>query len=111
MVGCGVITPSDWLVARLADAPEGLRAGLDRYLTIGRADADRQPVPDPDRLTRAALDALERAVAGPAERPGAGGVLVADALVTLALGAQAARDPAGLADFAALLRRDAAGGA
>jgi len=58
----------------------------------------------PSALAEAATAALEAAVAGPSGREAAADVLAADALVTLALQAQAEHDPAGLPAFAEALR-------
>lgn len=62
--------------------------------------------PMPDRLGAAARAALEAVLAHPGDRSVALDLLAADALVTLALKAQAASDPRHLAQFAGELLGD-----
>ena len=57
-----------------------------------------------EHLAQAASAALDAVLAHPGDRSVALDLLAADALVTLALKARAAEDPAGLARFAAQLR-------
>lgn len=65
--------------------------------------------PTPEALAAAGRGALEEVLGHPGDRTIALDLLAADALVTLALLAQAQRNPAGLARFAAeMLRADAA---
>ena len=56
-----------------------------------------------DSLAQAGSRALERALEQPNDRSAALDLLAADALVTLALLAQAEQEPAGLAGFAAAI--------
>ena len=55
----------------------------------------------PDALARAARQALEQVLTHPGDRSVALDLLAADALITLALLAQAERAPEGLGEFAA----------
>ncbi len=87
-----------WFDEQSADAPPALRERAARYLQ-SRSEAD--PVL---RLAAAADAALEVVLEHPGDRSVALDLLAADALVTLALQAKAARDPEGLATFAARLR-------
>lgn len=61
----------------------------------------------PESLARAGRRALERVVAHPGDRSVALDLLAADALITLALLAQAERAPERLGEFAAALVRAA----
>ncbi len=90
---------SDWLEAQCRDAPAALRERALSYLEPGSG-------PLPHRLCRAARSALEAVLARPGDRSVALDLLAADALVTLALKAQAAADPAGLERFAGELLGD-----
>jgi hypothetical protein len=97
------MTAADWLAASAEDAPLDLVARAAQWLTrvpaIGAAS---------DQLAEAGRAALEAATLAPAGRPAAADLLAADALVTLALEARAAEDPAGLGSFAARVRRSGA---
>lgn len=62
--------------------------------------------PLPERLGAAARAALDAVLARPGDRSVALDLLAADALVTLALKAQAARDPGQLEQFAGALLGD-----
>ena len=84
-----------WFREQSAGAPAALRARAEFYL-------QRQPDhPEPAAvLASAARDALAATLARPGSRAVALDLLAADALVTLALKARAATDPAGLGGFA-----------
>jgi hypothetical protein len=60
----------------------------------------------PETLARAGRDALESVLAHPGDRSVALDLLAADALVTLALLAQAQASPERLGEFAAVVLRD-----
>ncbi len=78
-----------------------------RHLTDLGVGAAHDPAPE--ALAAAGRVALEEVLGHPGDRTIALDLLAADALVTLALLAQAQRNPAGLARFAAeMLRADAA---
>lgn len=64
----------------------------------------------PEALAMAGLAALRHTIASPGDRSVALDLLAADALVTLALAAQAEADPSGLAAFARRLRDAGANG-
>ena len=84
-----------WLDRHTADAPPALRARV-------REHALRQPSADsrPAALAQAGRETLERVVAHPGDRSVALDLLAADALITLALLAQAQEAPAQLGAFA-----------
>lgn len=88
-----------WFHEESVGAPAALRARATSYL-------ERSPVSeDPaTQLAAAAGAALSATLAHPGGRDVALDLLAADALVTLALKAQAERDPAGLGRFASGLR-------
>lgn len=93
---------ANWFAARTAGAPEVLRE---------RAAAFHAAVAEGDgagRLAAAGTAALEAAITSGTTRAAALDLLAADGLITLALLAEAERDPAGLAAAAAALRRAAA---
>jgi hypothetical protein len=87
-----------WLERHTGGAPEALR-GRVREQALA-ADAGR---PVPETLAVAALAALGRVVVHPGDRSAALDLLAADALVTLALLAQAERAPEQLHVFATSL--------
>lgn len=93
------LSEEEWLNEQCRDAPEALRERALHYLA-GRAG------PLPDRLAGAARAALEAVLARPGDRSVALDLLAADALVTLALKAQAAGAPASLERFATELLGD-----
>jgi hypothetical protein len=88
--------PADWLDRHTSSAPAALRARVREHL--GPAD-DRDPAPA--QLAVAGRRALDRVLGRDGDRGVALDLLAADALVTLALLAQAQREPGGLGDFAA----------
>lgn len=96
-----------WLDERTGRAPDALRRRVLRHL----ADLGESPAGDatPDALAAAGRAALEQVLRHPGNRTVALDLLAADALVTLALLAQAQRNPAQLEHFAAeVLRAGAA---
>ncbi len=88
----------DWRAERTAKAPEVLRARAEAYV---REAADEGRVA---RLARAGERALESAIDAGENRAAALDLLAADALITLALLAQAEGDPARLGEAARALR-------
>ena len=84
----------DWLDRHTSQAPTALRARVEQYA---------RAVPDPSvpqSLVAAGQAALDRALLHPADRSGALDLLAADALITLALLAQAEMAPEGLEELA-----------
>jgi hypothetical protein len=84
-------------------APEALRQRVQRHLDESTITPGSDPTPD--ALAAAGRAALERVLLRPGDRPVALDLLAADALVTLALLAQAQHDPGRLASFAAEVLR------
>ena len=84
-----------WFHEESAGAPSALRTRAASYLE--RGGVSENPAAD---LAAAAAAALSATLAHPGGRDVALDLLAADALVTLALKAQAERDPAGLGRFA-----------
>lgn len=99
MAGDRLSEDAAWLEAQLGEAPEALRERARQY-------AEETSGPLPERLGMAARRALAAVLTRPGDRSVALDLLAADALVTLALKAQASRDPAGLARFAGALLDD-----
>ena len=92
---------AEWLERHTASAPLPLRARvLDHALATPVADTL------PAVLARAGREALEQVVQHPGDRSVALDLLAADALITLALLAQAQDAPAELGAFAASRLRD-----
>ena len=89
-----------WVAAHTAAAPNALRERIARYAAGTASEASM-----PAALAQAGCEALSRVLAHPGDRSVALDLLAADALVTLALLAQAQRDPPGLAGFGAELLR------
>ena len=89
-----------WFREQSAGAPAALRARAEAYLERQPAGPERAEV-----LAGAARDALAATLASPGGRAVALDLLAADALVTLALKACAASNPAGLGGFARELAR------
>lgn len=85
-----------WLERHTAAAPPALRARVHQH-----ALAAARPGTAPAALALAGGEALERVVAHPGDRSVALDLLAADALITLALLAQAQDDPEALGSFAA----------
>jgi hypothetical protein len=94
------MTAADWLAGSAVGAPPDLVDRAARWLARVPATGAAS-----DQLAAAGRAALEAAIQAPAGRPAAADLLAADALVTLALEARAAEDPAGLGAFAAEVRR------
>lgn len=96
-----------WLESRTAGAPAVLADRVRAYaLGESAADAHAPPAMHPRVLAAAGATALATVTARPGDRSVALDLLAADALITLALLAQAEHDPAGLRALAAeLLRR------
>jgi hypothetical protein len=98
-----------WLDRHTSRAPDALRKRVRQHLAGAAAAAPADPTPE--SLARAGRAALERVLVHPGDRTVALDLLAADALVTLALLAQAQRDPGRLASFAAEVLRAGAPGA
>jgi hypothetical protein len=86
----------DWLDRHTAAAPPALRAQVREHALAVRTDEAL-----PAALALAGREALERVVTHPGDRSVALDLLAADALITLALLAQAQAAPGELAAFAA----------
>ena len=86
---------ADWVDQHSAAAPAALRARVREH-----ALAARPAKPLPAALALAGREALDRVVAHPGDRSVALDLLAADALITLALLAQAQRAPDQLGAFA-----------
>src|SRR5262245_62162407 len=86
---------ADWLDQHTSQAPAALRARVHEH--AGPVDAD---TPLPIALAAAGRHALDRVVDHPGDRSVALDLLAADALITLALLAQAQTAPERLAEFA-----------
>jgi len=87
---------ADWVERHTSEAPAALRTRVQQHV----AAADVGPTV-PDALARAARQALGQVLTHPGDRSVALDLLAADALITLALLAQAQRAPEGLGEFAA----------
>ena len=85
---------ADWLDRHTRAAPPALRARVREHALAAPA------APLPEALALAGRAALRRVVAHPGDRSVALDLLAADALITLALLAQAQRAPAELGEFA-----------
>jgi hypothetical protein len=92
------VTLAVWLERHTAAAPAALRGRVWDYALAGPADA-----PVAELLAHAGSRALDQVVAHPGDRSVALDLLAADALITLALLAQAETRPAELDAFAASL--------
>jgi hypothetical protein len=90
---------ADWLDRHTRLAPSALRSRVLAYAADARDDDL------PTSLALAGRRALERVVTHPGDRSVALDLLAADALITLALLAQAQQHPERLGDFAAGLIR------
>lgn len=97
------MTAAEWLASSSTGAPAELVARAATWLARVPANA-----PASDHLALASEAALRAAIASPGGRPAAADLLAADALVTLALEARAAEDPASLGAFAVAVRRTGA---
>lgn len=104
MAGC--VNARDWLEQRTGDAPPVLRDRVRQWAGDSTGEADNIA----EGLAEAGRRALAHVVSdGTAGRQVALDLLAADALVTLALLAQAEQDPSRLAGFAEGLLRAGAG--
>jgi len=90
---------ADWLERHTRHAPSALRS---RVLDYAAGAADDDPG---GSLAEAGRRALDQVVAHPGDRSVALDLLAADALITLALLAEAQRHPERLGEFAAGLMR------
>jgi hypothetical protein len=93
------VTLDGWLDRHTGAAPPALRARVREYA------AGMPEGPVPATLAAAGRQALDRVLAHPGDRSVALDLLAADALITLALLAQAQQAPAGLGAFATTLLR------
>lgn len=91
----------DWLERHTSQAPPAIRARVEQY-----ARAASGPTL-PRSLATAGQAALERVLSHPGDRSAALDLLAADALITLALLAQAQTAPERLEEFAASVLRAA----
>jgi hypothetical protein len=96
------VTLSTWLERHTAAAPPALRARVREHALAMETGA-----PLPAVLAAAGERALEGVLAHPGDRSVALELLAADALITLALLAQAQHAPAALGSFAASLLQEA----
>jgi hypothetical protein len=92
------VTLPDWLERHTAAAPPALRARVREHALAGSPEG-----PLPAVLAAAGTRALDRVVGHPGDRSVALDLLAADALITLALLAQAQEEPAELGAFATSL--------
>jgi hypothetical protein len=93
---------ADWVERHTSEAPEALRTRVQQH--VARADAGQTV---PDALARAAREALGQVLTHPGDRSVALELLAADALITLALLAQAQHAPEQLGEFAASILQSA----
>ena len=99
----GLSVVSGWLERRTGRAPDVLRRRVHHHLSqLGGTAADDAT---PEALAEAGWGALAQVLDHAGDRTVALDLLAADALVTLALLAQAQRNPARLAGFAAEVLR------
>jgi hypothetical protein len=96
-----VTVVAEWLERHTASAPPPLRARVLDHVIATRGTGELPVV-----LARAGREALEQVVQHSGDRSVALDLLAADALITLALLAQAQDAPAELAAFAASILRD-----
>ena len=94
----------DWAEQHTKDAPQFLRARVVALVSM----ATLPPGNVPERLAMAGRRALKNVCKHPGDRTVALDLLAADALITMALLAQAELDPTTLDDFAERLQRAAA---
>jgi hypothetical protein len=92
--------PLDWLDRHTSRAPAALRARVREHLGAV-PDGD----PTPAQLAAAGRRALDRVLSRDGDRSVALDLLAADALLTLALLAQAQREPGALGEFATAVLR------
>jgi hypothetical protein len=89
----------DWLDRHTSQAPAALRARVREYALAATGESRSST------LASAGQSALERVLSHPGDRSAALDLLAADALITLALQAQAQDAPAGLEEFASSVLR------
>jgi hypothetical protein len=104
VAGGGPLTGAQWLERHSAGAPAALRARVLELAAAAGATTLAGVNALPARLAEAGSHALLAAECSTGDRESALELLAADALITLALLAQAQVAPAGLADFARGLR-------
>ena len=95
------MVPDDWLDRHTSRAPAALRARVGEY-ALGASGSTRVSA-----LATAAQSALARVLSHPGDRSAALDLLAADALITLALQAQAEAAPERLEEFATSVLRTA----
>lgn len=89
----------DWLDRHTSQAPAVLRARVREYALAATGETRASA------LATAGQSALDRVLSHPGDRSAALDLLAADALITLALQAQAQDEPEGLEEFAASVLR------
>jgi selenocysteine lyase/cysteine desulfurase len=89
-----------WLDRHTSQAPSALRSRVRHYTSLAGAEPHTGAEPLAGTLTAAAHTALARVLTHPGDRSVALDLLAADALITLALLAQADVAPADLEEFA-----------
>lgn len=90
---------ADWLDRHTSQAPAALRARVTEY-ALAASGGTRA-----DALAAAGHSALNRVLSHPGDRSAALDLLAADALITLALQAQAQEEPERLEEFATAVLR------
>jgi hypothetical protein len=90
---------ADWLDRHTSQAPAALRARVTEY-ALAASGGTR-----PDTLAAAGHSALNRVLSHSGDRSAALDLLAADALITLALQAQAQEEPERLEEFATAVLR------
>src|SRR5580765_2469393 len=88
------MVPSDWLDRHTSQAPAALQSRVREYAFAASGETRART------LAAAGQSALARALSHPADRSAALDLLAADALITLALQAQAEDAPEQLEEFA-----------
>ncbi len=90
---------ADWLDRHTSQAPAALRARVREYALAASGESRAST------LASAGQAALDRVLSHPGDRSAALDLLAADALITLALQAQAQDAPEGLEEFASSVLR------
>jgi hypothetical protein len=93
------MVPGDWLDRHTSQAPAALRARVREYALAATGETRASS------LATAGQSALDRVLSHPGDRSAALDLLAADALITLALQAQAQDAPERLEEFAASVLR------
>jgi hypothetical protein len=91
---------ADWLDRHTSQAPAALRARVTEYALAASSGGTRA-----DTLAAAGHSALNRVLSHSGDRSAALDLLAADALITLALQAQAQEEPERLEEFATAVLR------